>query len=66
MSTQPQQAQKLEKVSLLKDHTHAGTPYAKGDTIEVNSADKQWLIDREIIAAPIATAPATATATAKE
>ena len=65
MSTQPQQPQKLEKVTLLKDHTHAGKPYAEGDTIEVNVADKQWLIDREIIAAPGATAPATST-TAKE
>lgn len=65
MSTQPQQPQKLEKVTLLKDHTHAGTPYAKGGTIEVNSADKQWLIDQEIIAAPVTTAPAAGT-TSKE
>lgn len=65
MSTQPQQSQKLEKVTLLEDHTHAGTPYAKGGTIEVNNADKQWLIAQGIIAAPSAAAPATGT-TAKE
>ncbi len=44
--------QKLEKVTLLKDHTHGGKPFKKDDKIEVNEADKAWLIANEIIAAP--------------
>ncbi len=46
--------QKLEKVTLLKDHTHGGKPFKKDDKIEVNEADKAWLIANEIIAAPAA------------
>ena len=46
--------QKLEKVTLLKDHTHGGKPFKDGAEIEVNEADKAWLIQQKIIAAPAA------------
>ncbi|WP_220814086.1 DUF7210 family protein [Pseudomonas paralcaligenes] len=42
--------QKLEKVTLLKPHTHAGREYQEKDEIEVNIADKAWLIANKIIA----------------
>lgn len=46
--------QKLQNVTLLKPHIHGGVDYAKGDKIQVNEADKTWLIANEIIAAPAA------------
>lgn len=46
--------QKLEKVTLLKDHTHGGKPFKDGAEIEVNEVDKAWLIQQKIIAAPAA------------
>ncbi len=42
----------LEKVTLTKSHTHAGIEYEAGAEIEVNEADKAWLIANEVIAAP--------------
>lgn len=46
--------QKLEKVTLLKDHTHGGKPFKKDAEIEVNEVDKAWLTQQKIIAAPAA------------
>lgn len=43
---------KLEEVKLLKKHTHQGTDYAIGATIQVNEREQAWLIAQEIIAAP--------------
>lgn len=42
----------LETVTLLKPHTHAGVDYKADDKIEVNEADKAWLVANEVIAAP--------------
>ena len=42
----------LEKVKLLKKHTHQGIEYAIGAEIPVNECEKTWLIAQEIIAAP--------------
>jgi hypothetical protein len=52
--TEAKAEQKLETVTLLKPHTHGGVDCAKGDEIQVNEADKAWLIANEIIAAPAA------------
>ena len=41
---------KLEEVTLLKPHTHAGKKLAAGAKIRVNATDKQWLIDHKVIA----------------
>lgn len=41
---------KLEKVTLLKAHTHNGKDFVKDDEIEVNEADKVWLIANKVIA----------------
>ena len=46
--------QKLEKVTLLKSHIHGGESFKEGAEIEVNEADKAWLIQQKIIAAPAA------------
>jgi hypothetical protein len=43
-------APKLETVTLLKPHTHAGVGYQAGDRIEVNPVEKAWLIEQNIIA----------------
>jgi hypothetical protein len=43
---------KLETVTLLKPHTHVGIGYKAGDKIEVNTVEKAWLIEQQIIAAP--------------
>jgi hypothetical protein len=43
-------APKLETVTLLKPHTHAGVGYPAGDKIEVNPVEKAWLIEQNIIA----------------
>lgn len=37
------------KVTLLKEHTHAGKKYPAGETIEVSEADAKWLAGREVI-----------------
>lgn len=37
------------KVTLLKDHKHAGTKHPAGEQIEVNEADAQWLADNQVI-----------------
>ncbi|WP_236233742.1 DUF7210 family protein [Pseudomonas tohonis] len=42
--------QKLEDVTLAKPHTHEGVDYVAGATIKVNTADKEWLTQNEIIA----------------
>jgi hypothetical protein len=42
----------LEKVKLLKKHTHKGIEYASDADIEVNEREKAWLITHGIIAAP--------------
>jgi hypothetical protein len=46
--------QKLQSVTLQTPHSHGGIDYAEGDKIEVNEADKAWLIANQIIAAPAA------------
>lgn len=43
-------AQKLEEVTLAKPHTHEGVDYEVGAVIKVNTADKEWLTQNEIIA----------------
>lgn len=43
-----------EDVILLKQHTHQGELYQAGDMINVNTVEKDWLIQNEIIAATIA------------
>lgn len=48
------------KVTLKKDHTHAGKPCKAGDDIEVNAADAQWLADHKVIDAPAGGAAAPA------
>lgn len=45
---------KLSKVTLQKPHTHDGVDHPKGASIEVNDADKTWLITQEVIAAETA------------
>ena len=51
MSTEEKAAQaKLEKVKLLKKHTHQGIEHAVDAVIEVNEREKAWLIAQEIIA----------------
>lgn len=39
------------KVTLIKPHTHAGTPHAAGDKIAVTAPVRDWLATRHIIAA---------------
>lgn len=39
-----------ETVTLLKPHTHIGVKHAVGAKIPVLPHEKQWLIEREIIA----------------
>lgn len=58
MSTAQPAEQKLEPVTLQKDHIHAGVAYKKGAVIRVNAADKDWLTAQSIIAG--GTAPAAA------
>lgn len=41
--------QKLTKVTLAQDHTHAGKKYGAGETIEVNEADLKWLREHQLI-----------------
>jgi hypothetical protein len=35
-------------VTLLKPHTDAGTDYAPGDTLDVDEATAQWLIEHGV------------------
>lgn len=58
MSTAQPAEQKLEPVTLQKDHTHGGVTYKSGTVIRVNAADKDWLMAQSIIAG--GTAPAAA------
>lgn len=44
----------LEEVVLLRDHTHCGEKKQAGESIQVNQADKAWLIAHEIISADAA------------
>ncbi|MGA7437654.1 MAG: hypothetical protein WBW32_05945 [Luteibacter sp.] len=39
----------LKKVTLKKEHKHAGVKYPAGESIEVNEADAQWLSDNGVI-----------------
>lgn len=38
------------KVTLLKDHQHAGEPHKEGAVIEVDAHDAKWLADHKVIA----------------
>lgn len=38
------------KVTLLKDHTHAGQPHKAGESIDVDAHDAAWLADHQVIA----------------
>lgn len=50
---------KLHQVTLLRDHTHAGTAHRAGETISVSEPARDWLLAQHIIAAePAATEPA--------
>jgi hypothetical protein len=44
------QSQQLHRVQLLKDHTHAGKLHRASSTIDVNTAEKNWLLAQHIIA----------------
>ncbi|MFC5525214.1 hypothetical protein ACFPPA_05605 [Rhodanobacter ginsengisoli] len=37
------------KVTLKKDHTHAGNPYKAGEPIEVDQHDAEWLATNGVI-----------------
>lgn len=37
------------KVTLKKDHTHAGNPHKAGDQIEVDQHDAEWLAANQVI-----------------
>jgi hypothetical protein len=50
MNEKSTQAEKVEAVKLVKDHTHAGKDYKAGETIEVNAAEKAWLKALDVIA----------------
>ena len=41
--------QKLTKVTLKQDHTHASDKYKAGDEIAVNDADAKWLRENKVI-----------------
>lgn len=49
-STAPAVAPKPELVTLLKPHRHKGAPKKVGDKINVNSAERDWLVANQIIA----------------
>lgn len=51
------QTPKLESVELIDVHTHAGKPYAKGETIAVSAIEKDWLIKHKKVAGPAAAQP---------
>ncbi|WKE65072.1 hypothetical protein PVT67_15625 [Gallaecimonas kandeliae] len=57
MSTAPKPA--TVEVVLLKDHKHGGKPFKKGATITVTAAQRQFLIERDIIAKNSPAVPAT-------
>jgi hypothetical protein len=40
------------KVTLKKDHTHAGQPLKAGAQIDVTEAEATWLADHQVIDAP--------------
>lgn len=42
--------EKLETVTLIAPHTHAGITKQSGDTLQVNAADKHWLAEHGRIA----------------
>ncbi len=35
-------------LTLIKPHTHAGTDYAPGDTLDVDEATARWLIEHGV------------------
>lgn len=39
----------LQKVTLLKPHTHEGQEYGEGDDISVDAPTRQWLIENKVI-----------------
>ena len=43
---------KTVSVTLIKAHTHKGEQYQPDDKITVTEDQRQWLLDRQIIAAP--------------
>lgn len=46
----PAKPAKKVDVVLLKDHTHAGTPYKKGATLQVSETLLPWLRAQKLIA----------------
>jgi hypothetical protein len=46
----------MTRLVLKRPHTHAGTPHARGDRIEVDASTADWLLAHDI-AAPEPTAP---------
>ena len=44
----------VEKVVLLKAHTHAGVKHEAETEISVSPAAKKWLIENKIVAAEVA------------
>lgn len=49
---------KLNKVKLLRPHKHEGVEHLADAEIEVNDADKEWLIEQQIIAGKTGAEPA--------
>lgn len=54
----------LEKVQLIKDHTHAEREHTAGESIMVTASEKAWLEENEIISKSAAAVSRKATATA--
>ena len=51
--------------TLLADHTHAGTEYHAGDSIEVTAPERAWLIEQGKIADAAIAKPAGKKSTAE-
>lgn len=54
---------KLEKVTLIAPHTHAGVEYPPGTPLYVNARDKAWLEEHECIAKAGTPTPVASSAT---
>ena len=54
------------KVTLIKDHTHAGEPMRPGDVIDVDASTAHWLAAQGAIEATLVPAEATPKKATKE
>jgi len=62
MSTEKKPTPATVEVTLLKDHTHNGNKLKKDAKIQVTAKQREFLIDREIIAKSSPTVPVAAAA----